>query len=276
MRRAQASDVPMIAATLGQMPHMAMFPLSHLINEGFEGTDARRMTFWLGKGDRPDILAVTNAGMVLPVLPGGALPGAVAALSGHVISGIIGPTDQVRGLQRLLALDDAATTLDVDEPHFLLTLDDLVVPHGPGTLVPLADAPRQRVLDWMEAYQLEALNTPATLARDRAVKGYENGMAQNNRRVLMQGDVPLAMTAFNAQLPDVVQIGGVYTPPGLRGRGHGRRVVALHLAQAHAAGVTQATLSAATATAERAYTAIGFQRIGRWSFVMFERPQIHD
>lgn len=275
MKLAHASDADRIFAILQSAPHLAMFPLSYLAKDGFAGSEARKISFWLKEGDVPEVLAVTNVGIAMPFLPGGSLPGAKAALSGLPLSGMIGPHDQVRGLLHLMGLDDAPAILDVDEPHFLLSLDKLIIPEGSGTLVPLDQAPKSTVLDWMEAYQLEALNTPNAVARERAETGYANGLEQDNRRVLMSGDVPLAMTAFNAQLPDIVQIGGVYTPPELRGQGYGRRIVALHLAEARERGVTQATLSAANESAARAYKGIGFQQVGRWSFVLFDGPQDH-
>jgi predicted GNAT family acetyltransferase len=60
-------------------------------------------------------------------------------------------------------------------------------------------------------------------------------------------------------LPDVVQVGGVYTPPALRGKGHARLALALHLAEARGKGVGRAILYAFSEPAARAYRAIGFQ-----------------
>jgi predicted GNAT family acetyltransferase len=66
------------------------------------------------------------------------------------------------------------------------------------------------------------------------------------------------MTGFNAQTADIVQIGGVYTPPPLRSRGHARRAVALHLAEARDRGVRAPRSLRSGAAAARAYEAIGF------------------
>ena len=77
-------------------------------------------------------------------------------------------------------------------------------------------------------------------------------------------------TAFNATLPDCVQVGGVFTPPELRGRGHGRAVVAASLEIARSEGVTRSILftDEANAPARRAYEAIGFREIGRYGIVL--------
>ena len=63
----------------------------------------------------------------------------------------------------------------------------------------------------------------------------------------------------------MVQVGGVYTPPDLRGRGHARRALALHLA---ASGAERATLFSASAMAARAYRAVGFRQIGDWTLLL--------
>jgi predicted GNAT family acetyltransferase len=50
----------------------------------------------------------------------------------------------------------------------------------------------------------------------------------------------------------------------------------MHLAEAHERGVRRAVLSAANPTAARAYTAIGFQRIGDTSMILFDGTQQVD
>ncbi len=275
MRPATVADSDGITACLRTAPHQAMFTLGYLHRDGFAGQGNRTMSFWVNvDGPITDVLALTRAGIVAPFLPNKPVLGAVRALAGQSVSGIIGPMDQVHLLQRELGLDDTPATLDQDEPHYTLALDDLHIPDGPGDLRPLSAASPVTMLDWMTQYQTEALFTPAAEAPIRAAAGYETAMGADNRRVLMWGDVPLATTAFNAQLPDIVQIGGVFTPNHLRGKGHGRRVVALHLAEARDKGVTHAALSAANAAAARAYEAIGFARVGDWAFRLFEKPQV--
>jgi predicted GNAT family acetyltransferase len=92
----------------------------------------------------------------------------------------------------------------------------------------------------------------------------DNWIAAGSHVVLWHDGQPVARTGFNAQCPGIVQIGGVYVPPPLRGRGYARTAVALHLAQAASRGVTRATLFSASDMAARAYRAIGFHQIGDW------------
>jgi predicted GNAT family acetyltransferase len=96
-------------------------------------------------------------------------------------------------------------------------------------------------------------------------------MAENHREILMDGDTHVAATAFNAALPQTVQIGAVYTPPALRGKGHARRA---HLAQARTTGVRRATLFASAQNAIAGYAAVGFKHIGDWVLAIFKTPQV--
>jgi predicted GNAT family acetyltransferase len=80
------------------------------------------------------------------------------------------------------------------------------------------------------------------------------------------------MTGFNATLPEIVQIGGVYTPADLRGRGYARRAVALHLAEARGKGTARAVLFAANDAAARAYRAIGFQPAVPFTLFLLSTP----
>lgn len=106
---------------------------------------------------------------------------------------------------------------------------------------------------------------PAYKAGARVVESYAHYLAAGSHVALMAGDIPLAMTGFNAQIADMVQVGHVYTPPARRGRGHARRAVALHLA---ASGVRRATLFSANGAAARAYRATGFRQIGDWALIL--------
>ena len=206
--------------------------------------------------------------MCMPYLPSGDFDAAARAIAGETIIGLIGPKASARGVELAVGLQSADRSFDHDEPHYMLDLSDLTVPEGQGVLRPLAEAPQGEILDWMRDYQRSALKTPEAEVEGRVAQGYAAVTAAGSHIALMDGDTPLSMTGFNAQLPEIVQIGGVYTPQKLRGKGHARRAVALHLAQARSAGVNRATLFSANASAAAAYEAIGFRRIGDWSLIL--------
>ena len=284
---ATKADRAGIEALLAPHAERAMFPLSNLAQHGMAVAGVAGhphcVTMWVSRRgvQISDVLTVTDSGMVMPFLPSGDYGAAARVLAGRRIAGIIGVREWARGLQGALhataatSLDQTAldqTALDQDEPHFALNLTALQVPDGTGQIVPLGDAPQDVITDWMLDYQRTTLNAPAHLAAQRVAETYGHYIAADSHVVLMQGKTALAMSGFNARLPQIVQVGGVYTPPALRGRGHARRVVALHLAQARAAGVRRATLFAANPSAVRAYRALGFAQIGEWTLCLYEAP----
>ncbi len=254
-----------------------MFPLNNVRAYGLDGDEPLSPRMWIARDARGticDVLTITKAGMVMPRLASGDFAAAAAALRGRLILGVIGPTPDVRGLVAAIGLGAAATTINDDQPHFLLDLGDLLIPEGAGQLHTLGAADPQIMTDWRVAYAVEALHLSAARAAEDGRLAYTSYLARDSHRVLVAAGRPLATTGFNARLPAIVQVGGVYTPPALRGQGHARRAVALHLAEARAAGVKRATLFAASETAARTYTSIGFRRIGLWGMVLFEKPEL--
>ena len=267
LRRVTAESLPAARALLEAAPHLAMFPLVNLDRHGLDGDAPRAQMMWT---DGTAVLAVTREGMILPFGPEDSATAMARVLAGRRVIGIAGSRGVARALQRAAGLSRAAAKLDEDEPQFLLSLDALRVPDGPGRLIPLSEAPRAQMESWRVAYDVEALGETEgdALARGGAI--LDAYLEADSHRVLMVGGEAVAMTGFNATLTHIVQVGGVYTPPGLRGRGHARRAVALHLEEARDKGVMQATLFASGAAAVRAYQAIGFDRIGDWTLLLFK------
>ena len=218
--------------------------------------------------DGDGVLTVTREGMVMPFGPVDRDDAMARVLAGREIIGIIGERNVARAVQRAAGLEQAPATLDVDEPQFNLSLAALKVPKGRGELIRLADAPRDIMEDWRVAYEVEALGATGTMARVRGANALDDYIAADSHRVLVVDGAPVCMAGFNAVLPDIVQIGGVYVPPALRGRGFAGRAVALHLAQARAAGVRRATLFASGPAAVRAYRDIGFGPVGDWTLFL--------
>lgn len=276
MRLAVAGDVPAITSRLLAEAERAMFPLANLAAHGIAGGHPRAMNFWIGRDPVSDVVGITDEGMVMPLLSTAAAPDAARALAGRAVMGMAGAADGVRALAAACGLGDAPMKLSQDEPHFALRLSDLVLPDCGGLrLIPARDAPRELLIGWRSDYDVEVLGGTPVVARAEAAATLDGWLAADSHRVLMRGDVPVALTGFNARLPDIVQVGGVWTPPALRGQGLARRAVALHLAEARAQGVTRATLFSASDKAARAYRAIGFRQIGTFALILFrDRPVV--
>ncbi len=275
MTPAVPADLAEVDAFLSAHVTCAMFPLTNLRQHGMSGDDPQGQDLWLSRhgGNVSDVLALTRAGMVLPVLPSATYELAARVLAGRTVSGIIGRQDWARGMAQACGVS-GPYTLNRDEPHFALVLSDLRLPQGLGQIVPLAQAPEDTIKSWIHAYMIEALNTTKAQADTEVFIRYDRYVAANSHVVLMEGTQPLAMCGFNARLPQIVQVGGVYTPPALRGRGHARRAIGQHLAQARMAGVQRAVLFSASEQASNTYRALGFSQIGQWTLLLLANPQV--
>ena len=274
LRIARDSDVPALTALLRRHEATSMFPLANLATAGLDGPGPHGMRFWMTDA-ATGALGLSRAGMVLPQWPGHAdWAAARQALAGAEVTGVIGPAWQVRPLVAALGLADAATQRDATEPGFMIALQDLLVPEGLGRLAGLEAADQALLGDWRASYLTEVTGTPPERAAVQGPEEVARWQAAQSHRVLLVGDDPVAICGFNAALPDVVQVGGVYVPPALRGRGFARRAVALHLAEARARGVGRACLFAVSAAAARAYCAIGFRPTDPVGLVLFAAPQV--
>ena len=272
MRRVTPVDLPSVTAFLKKRMIRAMFPLSNLARYGLDGEHDYAPSMWVSEDATgiTGVLTVGRSGVVMPCLPSLNWDDATAVLSDLEVSGFIGPTDEVRPLIENAKLSGVPTSLDRDEPQFELALENLSIPDGPGELVPLDKPDMEEMIRWRADYSVEALGQDRDVANTQAVKSYEAYVAADTHRVLVLDGVPLSTTGFNARIPEMVQIGGVYTPPNLRGNGYARRAVALHLKEAREQGARRATLFSASESAARAYSSIGFQPIGKWSLCLFE------
>ncbi len=271
-------DRTRIEALLTARITQAMFPLVNLRAHGlaqgaFAGTHEHAPRFWRS-GD--SLIALTRAGILLPLLDGTPdLSGLKTALDGLSVTGAVGPAASVRPVLAALGLTRLRTDTNRDEPGFTLALDRLILPDLPGTtLRPITPDDLPLLAGWRETYIGEVLGQTGPAARTRAATELSAYLAKDSHRLLLHHGTPVAMTGFNATLPEIVQIGGVYTPPDLRGRGYARRAVALHLDEARQSGTRRAVLFAASDAAARAYQAIGFQPAHPCTLFLLESPVV--
>ncbi len=198
--------------------------------------------------------------------------------SGRAVGGLAGPWSQVTAARRALRLEERPTAKASREELYALNLRELLVPPALAEGRLLCRRPRKSELDllieWRVGFALEALGAAngaelRTQCRDEVVLHHGEG----SDWVLLDGDTPVAYSVFNARLPEIVQIGGVWTPPALRGRGYARAVVAGSLLEARGGGVGRAVLftDPGNPPAGRAYRALGFQVVGDYGLVLFEQ-----
>lgn len=272
------AERPALEAFLRDHLAGSMFPLSNLAGRG------RAMQVWCRQENAriTGMLGLTEDGMLLPQWPatdpaeGWLQAGATvqALLQGRDLAGIVGPAPQAEALRHALGLQAAPCKLNAIEPGFTLDLARLIMPPNEGCALVLPGAEQTALLiDWRAAYAQEVLGEPAATARQSAEETVAQWLRAGSHRLLQRAGQFVALTGFNADLGDAVQVGGVYCPPELRRQGLARRAVALHLAEARAHGARRAVLFAASTTAARAYRALGFQPAGEIALVLFATAQ---
>lgn len=194
--------------------------------------------------------------------------------SGRAVKGLVGPWVQAETARRRLDLDANSASLFSREILMSLPLDRLKVPAPLASGNVLCRAARADEVEWLAAcnrtYQVEAvgrMDSPDLLDECREAAGWNF----EKWWVLTENDSPVSCTTFNARLPDMVQVGGVFTPPDLRGQGYGRAVVAGSLLTARDEGVETAILFTAEENepAQRAYRALGFEEIGDYGLLLW-------
>ncbi|WP_284164628.1 GNAT family N-acetyltransferase [Frigidibacter sp. SD6-1] len=271
-------DREAIAAFLEAHIDWAMFPLSNL-RAGQRGEAGRYHTRFLirrGGARVTGALGLSATGMLFPVIPGlspADVSGLRPHLAGEAVSGLIGRKDWAHPLAAALGLDRAPRQRFTDEPGFALALSQLRMPDRSGlTLVPLRAEDRARLIGWRGAYHVEILGLDPAKADETAAADIDEYLARGSHRLLLSDGAPVAMTGVNAALDRIVQIGGVYTPPALRGRGFARAAVALHLEELGGRGIRRAVLFAASDGAARAYRAIGFEPTGEMTMLLLAAP----
>jgi predicted GNAT family acetyltransferase len=86
--------------------------------------------------------------------------------------------------------------------------------------------------------------------------------------------VPVCLSAFNARLDLIVQIGPVWTPSEYRNQGFARFLLNETLHMAKDEGIEKAILFSDTPAAIRAYESIGFQKTGLFRMAILKDPII--
>ena len=218
-------------------------------------------------------------GMVLVQAPDGDHAAAVAReavrRSGRTVTGFSGPWTQVVAARKALGLGAAPTVKDSRDELYVLDLALLVVPPELASGALRCRHPEERELEllvnWRVRFAVEALGASDgphlhQASTDEVRLQHERGTDW----LLLAGAAPVSYSVFNAMLPDIVQIGGVWTPPEFRGRGYARSVVAGSLLAARKQGVARAVLFAdpANEAARRAYLFLGFRIVGDYGLVL--------
>jgi predicted GNAT family acetyltransferase len=205
-------------------------------------------------------------------------PAAAAACARRVttaaqVRGVLGPWRCVTAAVDQLEL--TAQPVLSGAPEILYRLDISVL-RDPVSAVRCRRATKED-LDWLTpwrvAYAVETLGAkPGPDVEPTVFANLCDQIAEGRLFVAHREEEPVATCCFNAELPDVVQIGAVWTPPTMRGRGYARAVVAGALRIAQQEGVMRAVLftEETNTPAQRAYEALGFARVGDYGMMLYD------
>lgn len=277
IHEATRDDTLRLAAFLKRHAATCMFMRANLENYGIGQSDHQHAMRYFLRERGAQIIgvgAISNSGMLM-VQANAGIADIAAFMQGEPgdvqIAGLLGESGMVDEMRAALGLADRPTTFDKKEPLFSLDLDDLVIPEIKGASMRKAcGVDLTRLLKWSYDYNIETgLRAEGEDTRAAVKTDVLAALKRGNTRQLIHKGQVVAKTAFNAELPDMVQIGGVYTPPEFRGRGYARLIVALHLAEVRKTGVKKAILFASGESAVRAYRAIGFRQIGHYTIMIF-------
>lgn len=277
-----AADRDALERFLEREADTTMFLRSNLAAAGLEYDGSTYSAQYVAAWRGGDIVGVAahcwNGNLVLHA------PGRVADVvqeavrtSARRVAALLGPWAQLVEARAALDLGDAPTAMESRDILFALDLGGLKMPAllahpdslfvcRPGTADDLEILTEYRV-----AYSKEVLG--ARDSPDLAARCREEIMRFIGRGawLLCERERPVACSFFNARTPDCVQVGGVYTPPELRGRGFGRAVVAGSLAAVRSEGVRRSILFTGedNHAAQAAYRALGYESIGDYGLMIF-------
>lgn len=274
-------DEKALEAFLLQHADSSMILRSNLRVAGLGDRGERYQATYAAACDGDDITAVAAHswnGVIVLQAPA-AVPEVVRLAverSQRAARGVIGPWRQVVAARDVLGADRSVRS-ESREILYALELEQLIMPAPlvSGVVRCRRSSAEELTLlaEWRAAYRIETMSEkPGSKLAEESRRDIEALHAELRGFVLERDRIPVAYSAFNAVLPDVVQVGGVWTPPALRGRGYARAVVAGSLMLAREQGVTRAILFTGedNVRAQRAYVALGFQPMGDYGIIGFD------
>lgn len=192
------------------------------------------------------------------------------------IAGVVGEEKQAQAVLAGLNLLDATFQANIVEKLYLLNLKDIIVPtHLPAAqykMIEASEVERAILMRWIRDYEIEALGLHDTEELDVKIASRVDNIISSSSCWALEKDLqPLSLCGINAQLPDIVQIGPVWTPPEHRNKGYARTLVTQMLQKCNSEGVEKALLFTDNPAAIKAYEAIGFKEIGLYRLALLTR-----
>ncbi len=285
IRKLRNNDEEKLEHFLSSYAETSMFLRSNMKRAGLEYQCKDYHGDYFGafdeNGDVIGILAhYYNGNIMMQALDIDILTGLVHAFKEAVtrpIAGILGADEQAKTVIDELPLPDEVFATNRSEDLFALNLNKLSLPgkfdFSKADMVDACKVDRTILTQWIKAYEIEALSSEDNEALrehvERRVNLIINGM---DCWVLQIDGEAVSLSGFNAKLPDLVQIGPVWTPPEHRNQGYARALVAMTLKKAKEGGVDRAILFTDNPAASKAYEAIGFRKTALYRLALLNKP----
>jgi len=283
-RRLNSQDLQQLEAYLSPHKSQCMFICSNLKNAGIEYVDDDYHGEYWGHFSSSSvqldgvIVQYWNGNVMMFASDQAILVHLVVCLKNEIrrpITGILGPNSQAEYVIKNLDLSDASFSINLSEGLYeidLSTLNELDLPNN-FDVVSARDVSRDLLIDWMKGYDVEALGVANDDNLEKKVEEHWNlRLKKNDSWVLLSNGTPVSLSAFNARLEDMVQVGPVWTPSVYRNQGFARLLLAFILLEEKRKGTEKAILFTDNPAAIKVYQAIGFKKIGNYRLSLLEKP----
>jgi uncharacterized protein len=286
VRQLQQEDFELFDNFLAPLTDTSMFMRSNVRRGGFTLDPQRGFSGsyygYFSDGELRGVLGLSWNGSLLSQVPDLKLIAPLLAFirdqnPSFAMHRILGPSAQVLHLLEVLSEKNMdiknQVSLNSEEASYGLSLHNLVAPESLTSAHvrcrPAATDDLATLIPWRQAYNLETYQT-----KKDEKETYQETISiihHQNVFVLEVENRLVARADFNATVLDVVQMGGVWTPPHLRCHGYGRAVVAGALLEAQRRGATYATLFTHNPFAATCYESLGFQSRGTYHILLFKK-----
>ena len=203
------------------------------------------------------------------------------ACSKRPVKGILGPDRYVERAINTILPETAEFAINRSEGLYSLDLGRLKMPHLSSdpqiSMQEASDIDRSLLKNWLRDFEIEALGAEDNQHLEQTVHNrVQRTVNSGDSWVLVHDGLPVGLSGISARLPDIVQIGPVWTPPEFRGRGYARTLVSLILAKAKQEDVKQSVLFTDNPAAARAYNSIGYEKTGTYRLALLKSPVLPD
>lgn len=191
------------------------------------------------------------------------------------VAGILGPSKQAEHVINFLNLSNDKFAINRDEGLYHLLLKELnpsvTIEFSTEIVVKAKTIDSTILYEWLVAYHIEALGAEDNKALIDMIKvEVSTAKRWENRWILVVNNTPSSLVGFNARLPDIVQLGPVWTPVEYRNQGYARKLLSSVLQNAFNAGIKKAILFTDNPAAIKSYKSLGFELCGTYRLAILK------